>query len=279
MKKLLITTFLSVVCIVCASAQVVNTLFFSYPTWSEELEERAKSDFPAKVVVGYYYQEGIGVKKDVQKAVMWYKDAISQPHDDIGRAYNNLAYCYEHGLGIEQDLTKAFDYYLLAAQNKDNNSYCNLADCYESGRGTSQNFDEALKWYAECIKNGTPEGRRKSQVRTGYILAFEKNDTQSGMQHLEMAGKDGSAAAYYYLGEIYHYGIGDIPVNYEKALSYFKQSINTDDILPFVVTIIADFYYEGKGVPQNKTKAKELYITASRKGDAEAKKKLQNLSF
>ncbi len=263
---------------IAAIGQVINTLFYKYPQWCEELEQRAANDFPAKVVVGCYYLDGNGVKKDPKTAVMWFKDAISEPHDDIGRAYNNLAYCYEHGLGIEQDSTKAFEYYFLAAKNKDV-SYCNLAECYEYGMGTSRNFDEALKWYAEGIKKGTPEVRRKSQVRTGYILAFEKNDMQQGMQFLETAGESGSAAAYYYLGEIFNHGIGNIGVDYTKALSYFKQSINTDQVLPFVVTIIADFYYEGKGTQQNKSKAKELYQTASKRGDSDAAKKLQELSF
>lgn len=278
MKQFLIMTLLWFVSAFSTSAQVINTLFYTYPQWSEELEERAKTDFPAKVVVGYYYLEGKGVKQNAQTAVMWFKDAISQPHDDIGRAYNNLAYCYEYGIGIDQDPTKAFENYFLAATNSDNNAYCNLAECYELGKGTPQNFDEALKWYSKCIENGTPEGRRKSQVRTGYILAFEKN-MQQGMQFLETAGKNGSAAAYYYIGEIYNHGIGGVTVDYKKALSYFKQSINTDQVLPFVVTIIADFYYEGKGTPQNKNKAKELYQTASKRGDSDATKKLKELSF
>ena len=279
MKQFLIMALLWVVSSLGTSAQVINTLFFAYPQWSEELEERAKTDFPAKVVVGYYYLEGKGVKQNARTAVMWFKDAISQQHDDIGRAYNNLAYCYEHGMGTEKDVTKAFENYLLAAKNGDNNSYCNLAECYELGKGTTQNFDEALKWYSKCIENGTPEGKRKSQVRTGYILAFEKHDVQGGVPFLETAGKNGSAAAYYYLGEIYNHGIGDVDIDYSKALSYFKQSINTDQILPFVVTIIADFYYEGKGTAQNKEKAKELYQTALKRGDLDAEKKLNELSF
>ena len=259
--------------------QVVNELFYSYPKWSEELENRALNDFPAKVVVGYYYLEGNGVKKNAETAVKWFKEAVSQPHDDIGRAYNNLGYCYEHGEGVEVNLKQAFDYYLLAAQNKDNNSYCNLAECYEQGKGTQQNFDKALKRYEECIRNGTMAGRRKSQVRAGYILAIEKNEMERGMRYLETAGKNGSAAAYYYLGEIYHHGIGSVEVNYETALSYFKKSINTDQILPFVVTLIGDFYYDGKGTPQNKSKAKEMYQAASKRGDVDAKKKLNELEF
>jgi hypothetical protein len=261
------------------SAQVINTLFFKFPQWSEELEELAKTNYPAKVVVGYYYLEGKGINKDVQKAVIWFKDAISKPHDDIGRAYGNLAYCDEYGLGVDQDPVKAYEYYLLGATNNDNNSYCYLAQCYEFGQGTDKNLDEALKWYDKCIKNGTPAGRRMSQVRSGYILAFEKGEMQQGMQFLETAGENGSAAAYYFLGDIYNQGIGNIAIDYTKALSYFKKSINTDQILPDVLTIIADFYYEGKGTAQNKDKAKELYQKASERGDSNATRKLQELSF
>lgn len=278
MKKVIIFIMLLAVQI-AASGQVINTLFYAYPQWSEELEQRATTDFPAKVVVGYYYLEGKGVKKDAKKAVSWFKDAISQQHDDIGRAYNNLAYCYEHGEGVECDLKRAFEYYSLAAQNKDNNSYCNLAECYELGKGTTVDYTEAIKWYKLCINNGTSEGKRKSQVRIGYILSFEKNEMEEGMQYLETAGNSGSPAAYYYLGEIYHYGVGNIFKNYELALAYFKRSINTDEILPFVITIIGDFYYEGKGTPVNKIKAKEMYSAAAKRGDENAIKKLKELTF
>ena len=278
MKQLLAFVCLAF-CHMSAMGQVINPLFFKYPQWSEELEKLASNDFPAKVVVGYYYLEGKGIQKDAKTAVMWFKDATTQQHDDIGRAYNNLAYCYEHGEGVEIDLEKAFEYYKLAAQNKDNNSYCNLAECYELGKGTSINFNEAIKWYETCINNGTPIGKRKSQVRIGYILSFEKNEMDRGMQYLKSAGEDGSAAAYYYLGEIYNHCLGKIPVDYKSALSYFKQSINTDDVLPFVVTLIGDFYYEGKGTIQDKKKAKEMYQAAAKRGDKEALKKLKELTF
>ena len=145
--KYILTFILLVLCEFSSFGQVINTLFYKYPQWSEELEDRAANDYPAKVVVGFYYLEGKGVQKNPQHAVRWFKDAISKQHDDIGRAYNNLAYCYEHGEGVESDMNKAFEYYSLAAQNKDNNSYCNLAECYEQGKGTYVNYDEAVKWY------------------------------------------------------------------------------------------------------------------------------------
>jgi TPR repeat protein len=167
----------------------------------------------------------------------------------------------------------------LATQYKDANSYCNLAECYEYGKGTDIDFDKAIIWYKTCINNGTPQGKRKSQVRIGYILSFEKNEIDNGILYLKAASEDGSAAAYYYLGEIYNHGVGNVPIDYKKALSYFKLSINTDEVLPFVVTLIGDFYYEGKGTPQDKTKAKKMYQTAAKRGDKDAAEKLNMLTF
>lgn len=278
MRKIIIVA-LVLLCQFNTYGQVINPLFFKYPQWSEELENLAQNNFPAKVVVGYYYETGNGVHKNLKTAVKWYKEAISQPHDDIGRAYNNLANCYEYGKGIEKDLKKAFEYYSLATQYKDANSYCNLAECYEYGKGTDIDFDKAIIWYKTCINNGTPQGKRKSQVRIGYILSFEKNEIDNGILYLKAASEDGSAAAYYYLGEIYNHGVGNVPIDYKKALSYFKLSINTDEVLPFVVTLIGDFYYEGKGTPQDKTKAKKMYQTAAKRGDKDAAEKLNMLTF
>ena len=52
------------------------------------------------------YEDGIGVEKDEQKAVEWYKKAAKQ--GDV-KAQNNLALCYEDGIGVEKDEKQAVE--------------------------------------------------------------------------------------------------------------------------------------------------------------------------
>ena len=50
------------------------------------------------------YENGIGVKKDNDEAVKWYREAAEQGHAD---AQYNLGYMYEKGLGVKKDKAEA----------------------------------------------------------------------------------------------------------------------------------------------------------------------------
>lgn len=259
------------------NAQVLNLLGLTYPIWSVELEERAKTNPAAMNILGYYYLIGNGVEKNEKKAVSLFEKSIVKPHEDIGRAYNNLGYCYEHGLGVEADINKAFQYYYNAAINHDSNSYVNLAECYELGKGTEEQLDSALFWYQKAIDRGTRDGIRKAQVRSGYIL-IQKNDINKAMGFLEQAAKRGSGFALYLIGFIYDNGLGKYEKDATKAVYYYKESVENEEY-PYVLTKLADHYYDGSGCEKNIDKAKELYRDAARKGDPDAKKRIKELGL
>lgn len=259
------------------NAQVINLYSIAYPEWSDELEEKAKTDLSAMTILGYYYLEGIGVEKNEKKAVSLFKKSITIAHEDIGRAYNNLAYCYEYGLGVEADIKIAFQYYYNAARNHDNNAYVNLADCYLEGKGTEVQLDSALFWYQKAIDHGTSDGRRKAQARSGLIL-IQKNDISKAMGYLEQAAERGSGFALYLIGFIYDSGLGEYEKDATKAVYYYNKSIENEEY-PFVLTVLAEHYYDGSGCEKNIDKAKELYRDAARKGDSDAKKKIKELGL
>jgi len=54
--------------------------------------------------VGYFYLEGLGVEKDVEKAFAWTEKAA---RDGDWDAQFNLAWFYEEGIGTARDLAKA----------------------------------------------------------------------------------------------------------------------------------------------------------------------------
>lgn len=71
----------------------------------------------AECQVGYAYMEGIGVEKNVQKALFW--TTLSAEHGDRD-GQCNLAYFYEEGLCGKIDIEKAKQWYRQAAlQNHD----------------------------------------------------------------------------------------------------------------------------------------------------------------
>ena len=73
----------------------------------------AEQGYPlAECQIGYFYYDGLGVEKDLEKAVWWTRRAADHGDRD-GQC--NLAWFYEDGIGVEQDLEQAAFWYRRAA--------------------------------------------------------------------------------------------------------------------------------------------------------------------
>lgn len=76
----------------------------------------ARQGYPlAECQVGYFYLDGLGVKKDLTLAVFWTERAAN--HGDRDGQYN-LAWFYEQGIGVTPDLEKAKYWYREAARQE-----------------------------------------------------------------------------------------------------------------------------------------------------------------
>lgn len=76
--------------------------------------ELAEKGYPlAECQIGYFYLEGLGVQKDLEKAFYWTERAAN--HGDRDGQYNLGLFC-EEGIGVERDLEKAKIWYKAAAQ-------------------------------------------------------------------------------------------------------------------------------------------------------------------
>ena len=73
----------------------------------------AERGYPlAECQVGYFYCEGLGVEKDLEKAVWWTRRAADHGDRD-GQC--NLAWFYEDAIGVERDMEQAAFWYRQAA--------------------------------------------------------------------------------------------------------------------------------------------------------------------
>ena len=78
--------------------------------------ELAEKGYPlAECQVGYFYLEGLGVEKDLSKALYWTERAAE--HGDRDGQYN-LAWFCDEGIGTEKDAEKAKYWYGQAARQK-----------------------------------------------------------------------------------------------------------------------------------------------------------------
>lgn len=74
--------------------------------------------------LGYVYESGIGVKKDLGKALKFYSAGVI---DGDARAMNNLATMYEEGIGVATDRKRALELYALSAKLGNEDGIANYA--------------------------------------------------------------------------------------------------------------------------------------------------------
>lgn len=98
---------------------------------------------PARSELGYLYQQGIGVEKNLKQAFELFEAAATEDH--IADAYYNLALCYKNGLGTMQNPVKAFENYQIAADKGFLPAQYMIAmNYYAKGVGTHKNLQKAL---------------------------------------------------------------------------------------------------------------------------------------
>ena len=114
----------------------------------------------AMCTLGFCYEHGYGVHKELVQAVYWYRQAAEKGHPG---AQNNLGLRYLSGEGVEVDhdlvgrvcisyavlrrsspspasaiVYQAFKYFYQSAELGDDNALCSLGYCYQMLIGTTE---------------------------------------------------------------------------------------------------------------------------------------------
>jgi S1-C subfamily serine protease len=85
----------------------------TYAVWSALAK---KGDAEAQYLLGYLYDDGLGVAHDLAEAARWYRLAAEQNHT---YAQFNLAILYADGIGVPLDRVEAYRWFMLAAGTAD----------------------------------------------------------------------------------------------------------------------------------------------------------------
>ncbi len=85
----------------------------AFEVWSVLAE---KGDAEAQYLVGYLYDDGLGVEHNLAEAARWYRMAAEQQHV---YAQFNLAIMYSDGIGLPRDPVEAYRWFMLAADTSD----------------------------------------------------------------------------------------------------------------------------------------------------------------
>ncbi len=122
------------------------------------LQAANMGDASCQMNLGYFFDEGIHVKKDWATAFRWYKDAISQGD---GCAAHNVAIHYRS----KREYRKALWWFHRATRLDDHDAFLDIAQLYEQGRGVTANPKQAPRFYRKTISGQfvTEDSREKAQ--------------------------------------------------------------------------------------------------------------------
>ncbi len=82
----------------------------------------------------------LGIANNEAKAIDWCRKAAEQNH---APAQNNLGWLYEHGRGVPRDMDRAIEWYRKAADLRFAVAQFNLGLLYQEGRGVAKNENAA----------------------------------------------------------------------------------------------------------------------------------------
>lgn len=192
----------------------------STPADIVRLKAKAESgDANAQRQLGWSYQIGDGVSKDLAEALKWYRKSAAQGN---ASAQNDLGNFYENGWGVAQDYVEAMKWYLLSANQGLSYGQHNLASLFYAGHDTPVNYPEAVKWFSKSAE----QGHSTSAYFLGWLYCTGNGVEKSYERALfwyRKAASDGVAGAQNNLAIMIENGQG-VPANTGEAIKWFRKS-------------------------------------------------------
>jgi len=147
---------------------------------------------------------------DYKKAVEWLKehDKTRPPKSDY-----LLGYIYDNGLGVKQDSKMAMTYFKRAAEKGHPESLYQLGFYYESqaGRTKPQMTNEIERYYSEAIKyyeKASESGLAVAQYRLGLLYFDKRKNYEIARKWFIKASEQGIIEAQIKLIKMYIFGQG-----------------------------------------------------------------------
>ena len=237
----------------------------------------------------------LGIEKDFEEAVKWYRKAAEQGFDI---AQDSLGNCYYLGHGVDEDYVKAVKWYRKAAEQGLCTAQDSLGDCYYYGRGVDEDDAEAVKWYRKAAEQGLDTAQH-SLGKCSYFGYGVDEDKVKAVKWYRKAAEQGNDDAKTNLGWCYYCGFG-VSENVQKAEELLLDAANEDNNLAmlrlghirtdegnvpraidwykkaaehgrsYANVCIGEIYRNGNGVKQNYAKAYDYFKKAANDGEKDA---------
>jgi TPR repeat protein len=220
----------------------------SYEGCKEVATILAKSgNVDGQLVLGQVYYNGINLsrKRNFKRAYYWFKKAEEA---GCPRATFFLGYFYERGIVVKKDILKGLKYYTKAAQAGDTDAMIRIGDLYTKfGEDKiDPNLDKAMSWWNKAAEYGNGFGYTKiSDIYITYKYA--PKDYAKSMEYRKKAVEMGSAYAMCAMGLMYQYGEGGVKQDINEAAEWYYKAImesnttNLDAIAYYAVLLLDCF--------------------------------------
>lgn len=142
----------------------------------EEIREKAaKEDAEAQNQLAVAYYTGIGVKKDLEKAISWWTRAAE---NGSGRANSMIGTMYYQGTGVKKNIIEAIKYWHLAAEKKDPDAMSQLGYVYLLGDSVKKNLTLAYMWFNLAAGLGDQQAIRQRDEISHRISSVQAAEAQ-----------------------------------------------------------------------------------------------------
>ena len=191
----------------------------------KEASEKGNKD--AQIQLGIIYlEEKDGCK--ISECIRLFNNAIERSD-----ALNNLGYIYQNGIGIEKDLEKAANYYKQSAEKGNSCGMYNYGLALQYGLGVEKNPILAVEYYKKSAELNNPDGIYKYGYILGNgidgceeIEIDHKKSVEYLKKAVEFENPPAKALSAY--GYLLQNGIGDVTKNVNEAIKYYKRAIEKD---------------------------------------------------
>lgn len=174
----------------------------------------------AQLLMGFFYERGLGTAADPVQAVSWYEKAAAQGQP---QALHNLAISHERGeLGQTKDEAKARGMYAQNATRDFAPSIFNLAMMMIEGRGGPADGPGGIALLERAVTLGDADATAQLGYRLAVGEGVEK-DMERGRRLYEVAAAQGIDWAQRDYGEMAELGEGG-PVELRVALDFYRRS-------------------------------------------------------
>lgn len=224
----------------------------------------------AKYRLGLLYHNGDKVVRDHSKALVWYTKAAEQGHEEAQYKLGNI---YYYGENIPKDYNEALAWFNKAAEQQHKKAQYSLGHMYYYGEGVSKDYTKALAWFNKAAEQGHREAQYSFAVMY-YCGEGTTKDHTKAITWFNEAAEQGHEAAQYSLGYMYLRGEG-ITKNYTKALAWFNKVAEQGH--KGAQFSLGEMYYYGEGTTKNYTKALAWYQKAADQGHEAAKSKIREM--